>query len=145
MQRVTHIALKEMKRAQVEDWVDAARDRQFNLAGHISRRNDNRWSTVALNWAPSDGGRKVGHPIKRWEDDINQCLIALGLIKKVGKWRISAEDRETWQQWGVQSKEFWTTAQQEKDVQQEKDEKSEEGQRWEEKEEQKKRIQWKKK
>ena len=47
VQRVTHLALKEMRRAQVEDWVDAARDRQFKLAGHISRRNDNRWSTVA--------------------------------------------------------------------------------------------------
>ena len=109
VQRVTRLALKEMKREQVEDWVDAARDRQFKLAGHISRRNDNRWSTVALNWAPSDGGRKVGHPLKRWEDDINQCLIALGLIKKAGEWRIFAEDRETWQQWGVQSKEFWKT------------------------------------
>ena len=36
-QCVTHLALEEMHKAQVEDWADAVRKKIWTLAGHISR------------------------------------------------------------------------------------------------------------
>ena len=111
LQRVTRLALQEMKKAQVDDWVDAARDRQFQLAGHISRRDDKRWSTIVLNWTPQ-GRRARRHPLKRWEDDINKGLKELGLIQQDGAWRIYAEDRSTWKDWEAQTRQLWIEARQ---------------------------------
>ena len=113
VKRVTRLALHEMKRAQVDDWVDAAMERQFQLAGHISRRDDGRWSTTALNWTP-EGRRARRHPLKRWEDDINKVLRELGLTVEDGEWRIFAEDRGTWKEWEIQSREFWILARQQR-------------------------------
>ena len=71
-QRVTHLAVDEMRRAEVEDWGEAVRRKIWVLAGHISRRDDERWSTKMLEWQPERGIRKVGHPDKRWSDDLDR-------------------------------------------------------------------------
>ena len=52
------MAIREMKRLQVDDWADAASNRQFQLAGHTSRTDGGRWCMAALSWTPDDGGRK---------------------------------------------------------------------------------------
>ena len=41
--RVTEAAEREMWKAGVEDWVVAAKRKIRTLAGHISRRDDDRW------------------------------------------------------------------------------------------------------
>ncbi len=58
-------------------------------AGHVARRCDGRWATKALDWWPEDGHRKVGHPAKRWTDDVEKA--AGGDI-----WRLIAFDRDAW-------------------------------------------------
>ena len=64
-QRVTRMAVEQMKKDQVEDWGVAARKATWTLAGHISRRSDGRWSTEMCDWCPAGGGRGVGQPSKR--------------------------------------------------------------------------------
>ena len=62
----------------IEDWVHKARKRIFEWAGHVARREDDRWSTAMLNWHPSRGprfqeeghGRKQARPSTRWEDSL---------------------------------------------------------------------------
>ena len=93
-QRVTHLALDEMQKAQVEDWGDAVRRRIWILAGHISRRTDGRWSTEMLEWSPDKGSRKAGHPPKRWRDDIEK--VSAHILPEGVEWRLAAAEREGW-------------------------------------------------
>ena len=95
-QRVTHIALDEMRKAQVEDWGEAVRRKIWVLAGHISRRTDGRWSAEMLEWRPEIGERKVGHQEKRWSDDIERVTAELLGNDWRGEWRIAAANRDEW-------------------------------------------------
>ena len=65
MKRTTG-ALKE----DIDEWVAAQRRRKWRWAGHTARRDDGRWSTKILDWLPENGRRKVGHPVKKWTDDL---------------------------------------------------------------------------
>ena len=95
-QRVTHLALEEMRKAQVEDWADAVRKSIWTLAGHISRRTDGRWSTEMLEWVPEEGARRAGHPHKRWRDDIEAVSAELLQSEDPQEWRLAAANREEW-------------------------------------------------
>eukprot|EP00973_Karenia_brevis_P002932 400157-Karenia_brevis.AAC.1 len=44
--------------------------KKWRLAGHTARRTDGRWSEKALHWEPESGKRAVGHPRKRWAEEI---------------------------------------------------------------------------
>ena len=94
-QRVTRMALEQMRKAQVDDWAAAARRKIWSLAGHISRRSDGRWSTVMLDWIPR-GDRRAGHPAKRWRDDIEKVSSIFLEEEGAGEWRIAAESHEDW-------------------------------------------------
>ena len=96
VRRDTHTAVEEMRKAQVEDWGDAVRRKVWILAGHIPRRHDGRWSTTMLDWQPAGGGRRAGHPKKRWRDDIEAVSAKLLDTTAQGEWRIAAENREEW-------------------------------------------------
>ena len=50
-----------------------------------------------LEWMPEEGGRKVGHPAKRWRDDIEAVTATLLDSKAPGEWRIAAANRSEWQ------------------------------------------------
>ena len=93
---MTHLALEEMHKAQVEDWADAVRKRIWTLAGHISRRTDGRWSTEMLEWTPEEGARRAGHPLKRWSDDIEAVSAKLLHSEDPQEWHIAAANREEW-------------------------------------------------
>ena len=95
VQRVTGIALEEMKKAGDADWADAVRQQIWRLAGHIARRHDGRWSEAVLDWRPEAGKRNVGHPLKRWEDAVAQVFQRRG-VKERGAWRLVAACREEW-------------------------------------------------
>ena len=96
IQRVTRLAVEQMKKAHVEDRGVAARNATWTLAGHISRRSDGRWSTEMLDWCPEGGGRRVGQPSKRWRDDIERVSSKLLEADSAEEWRIYAESREDW-------------------------------------------------
>ena len=96
-QRVTRMAVEQMKKAQVEDWGVAARKATWTLAGYISRSSDGMWSTELLDWCPAGGGRRVGQPSKRWRDDIERVSQKLLEADSLEEWRIVAESRGDWQ------------------------------------------------
>ena len=53
--RVTHEIEAELAQWGIEDWVAAQRRKLFRWAGHVARRDDNRWSTLVLDWATEAG------------------------------------------------------------------------------------------
>jgi hypothetical protein len=58
------------------------------LAGHISRRTDNRWSKRVLEWRTRLGKRSVGRPQARWNDDLRRTAG--------GSWMLVVEDPAKW-------------------------------------------------
>ena len=96
IERVTRMGLKEMQKAHVEDWVVAAKRSIWTLAGHISRREDGRWSTAIFDWSPGSGRRKRAHPLKRWSDDIDAHIEKTYEKKEPAYWRLLAEERPEW-------------------------------------------------
>ena len=72
----------------VTDIVDKVRSLKWRWAGHVARRNDNRWTSAVLNWIPRDVKRPRRRPMDRWNRDI---------IKYLGvTWQREAQDRENW-------------------------------------------------
>ena len=67
--------------SQNENWASP------KVVSHVARREDGRWSRRLLGWAPTKGGRRVGRPARRWEDD-------LSAYKQ--NWRELAQDRDVW-------------------------------------------------
>ena len=92
MQRATHIAEDLAERHGGRDWVSLSRERKWNFAGKAASRLDGRWTTRLLNWTPFFKclpHRSVGHPYKRWED---QIVNVAG-----GNWtKTAAEDKHLW-------------------------------------------------
>ena len=79
------------RKHNVTDWVDLQRTRKWQLIGKIASSNDSRWSLKLLTWKPwfrCAPLRVVGHPYKRWEDDV---VKAVG-----GSWADEAKDVELW-------------------------------------------------
>ena len=96
IRRTTHVAEEQLHKVSLDDWVQAQRRRKWRFAGHLARRDDNRWSTTAASWEPSCGHRDGGHPRKRWMTDIDaypkhQIGVPAGL------WMAVAQEREEWQ------------------------------------------------
>ena len=86
MQRTTGLAVGELAKARIEDWVTQQRRRYWRWAGHITRLGDQRWTGRASIWQPAAGSRAVGHPKKRWEDDL--ITFADGCEDRIGGKRI---------------------------------------------------------
>jgi hypothetical protein len=76
----------------VSDWVGLQRERKWKLAGQTANRDDQRWNTRLLTWKPWFRNlpyRSVGHPCKRWDDDIVKLAG--------GSWMDVAKDANLWQ------------------------------------------------
>ena len=80
-----------LQRAKVPDWVEEQKRRKWRWAGHVARREDGRWSRRLMDWVPTKGGRRIGRPAVRWEDDLNKFGRAIG-----ADWRMLAQDRGSW-------------------------------------------------
>lgn len=77
----------------------AAKKLKINYAGHISRRNRERWETKIEEWTPLEQKRKVGRPITRWRDE---------LVKQFGiKWKQKAHNRKVWEGMGEAYARKW--------------------------------------
>ena len=73
---------------KLKDWVVLQKQRKYELAGHICRREDGRWSTRLLHSTlPLKSVRRQGTPHKRWDDEF---------ANHFGNWKDIAMDREDW-------------------------------------------------
>jgi len=80
------------KMTGVTDILGKVRSLKWMWAGHVARRNDNRWTSAVLNWTPRDVKRPRRRPKDRWNRDI---------IKYLGvTWQRKAQNRENWKALG---------------------------------------------
>jgi hypothetical protein len=91
IKRATNIAAGAAKNAGVVDRVEEQRRRKWQWAGHISRRDDGRWTKRLVDWEPFGGRRSWGRPILRWEDTLCQFMKSKG-----ESWQHAAKDRIKW-------------------------------------------------
>ena len=84
-----HIPNEEIRRRSgIRDIAQEIRKSKLKWAGHVSRIQDDRWTSKVLDWYPRDVKRPPGRPPKRWEDSIKQ--------ECGGSWRRIAKDRNEW-------------------------------------------------
>lgn len=72
------------------------------LAGHLARIKDGRWTKRITEWKPKEIKRRPGRPPTTWTDNLN--LIA-------GKWLLKPQDRRNWRRFCevcVQQLELYT-------------------------------------
>jgi hypothetical protein len=59
-------------------------------AGHVMRREDDRWTTRLTTWYPRNIKRTLGRPATRWSDDFKRITNANR------HWSTTARDRKLW-------------------------------------------------
>ena len=108
VQRATRKAEEAMDKYGVPDWVGEACKRKFQWAGHVSRRDDGRWSGQILRWCPV-GVRLQGRPVTRWSDALNKFYdsVSAALGEHID-WITLAADRDKWKQMEEAFVEFST-------------------------------------
>ncbi|HEG7136645.1 TPA: hypothetical protein SFG11_002777, partial [Staphylococcus aureus] len=80
------------QRTGVMDIIAKIRSLKWMWAGHVARRNDNRWTSAVLNWTPRYVKRPRRRPKDRWNRDI---------VKYLGvTWQREAQNRENWKALG---------------------------------------------
>ena len=89
------VTLRDKKRAtwireqtKVKDILEAIKEQKWRWAGHVARREDNRWSKRLTDWTPRDGKRSRKRPDTRWRDEIEKTA---GVT-----WQRLAKCRESW-------------------------------------------------
>ena len=83
-----------IKSGHITDWVEEQRRRKWRWAGHVMRREDDRWTTRIVHWVPQGGERLQGRPLARWEDAL------VSFCKDAGfRWETIAQDRGIWESW----------------------------------------------
>ncbi|KAI8441227.1 hypothetical protein MSG28_014876 [Choristoneura fumiferana] len=71
---------------------------KWDWAGHICRMHPKRWAQVTTQWAPLDGQRRRGRPIRRWRDDLDAFR---------NDWQNLAADRGSWKSEGEAFAQQW--------------------------------------
>ena len=89
-----------MKQLGVDDWAVQQRRRKWRFAGRVANQNTDRWSKADLRWSPQysasqRGGRKQGHPRKRWGDDLVTIVNAAHVDGHVD-WQLVASNLPEW-------------------------------------------------
>ena len=88
-----------MSQHNVEDWVKKQRGRQWEWAGKVASRTDNRWSHEVIGWEPPDA-RKRGRPRQRWHDAVNEFVpTKSGNKTQGGEWVRFAKEENKWKEW----------------------------------------------
>ena len=102
IKRTTGLALGELQKMKVEEWVSQQRRLHGRWAGHVLRMVDNRWTVRAMLWEPTTGSRRAGRPSKRWIDDIWAFCTELEdsrrmthMLRNAGK--VTSQYRLKWQ------------------------------------------------
>ena len=77
------------KKTQVKDIIKKIKEAKWRWAGHVARREDNRWTKRLTEWQPRTGKRNRGRQKRRWRDDLTTCVGAT--------WTRLAQNRKQWQ------------------------------------------------
>ena len=86
IQRITNEEVR--RRSKVTDVLDNIYIAKRRWAGHVIRRNDERWTTRITNWRPRSHTRPRGRPPIRWSDP---------MTKLYGEsWKRMARERQSW-------------------------------------------------
>ena len=101
------ISLKDRKRAtwireqtKIEDIISTIKKKKMDMAGHVMRRDDNRWTIRLTEWLPRDGKRSKGRQRTRWSDELRK-FAGIG-------WRRLTGDRREWEKTGEAFVLQWT-------------------------------------
>ena len=96
VKRATRDACRQMEHFDIPCWVEEARKRKFQWAGHIARLEDGRWTRKVLDWTP-DGRRLRGRPVLRWVDSLRAFFREIcGQAQGDSNWMGFAHCRESW-------------------------------------------------
>lgn len=89
------VSLKDKKRAtwirqqtKVEDILKTIKKKKWQWAGHIYRRQDNRWTKKTAEWVIHDTKRPRARPMTRWRDEIAKFAGV--------NWNQRTQDRNDW-------------------------------------------------
>ncbi len=84
-----HISCEKIRaKTGVDDILSTIISAKWRWAGHIARRNDNRWAKRIYEWQPRTGKRRRGRQNTRWRDSL---VTAEGIT-----WPRKANDRLMW-------------------------------------------------
>jgi len=95
MRKMLHITIHDKvknteirRKTQIKAIIEYIKEAKWRWAGHIARREDNRWTKRLTEWQPRVGKRRRGRQKRRWRDD---------LVSYAGTtWAREALDRSKW-------------------------------------------------
>ena len=66
----------------------AINEQKWRWAGHVARKEDNRWRKRLTDWTPRESKRDRRRSDRRWQDEIEKTAGAT--------WQQLAKSRESW-------------------------------------------------
>ena len=72
----------------MQDIIQEIKSKKWTWAGHLARRQDDRWNHKLTDWTPRAYTRGKGRQSRRWMDDIREY----GSVT----WKRTAQDRVKW-------------------------------------------------
>ena len=78
------------KQTQIKDIMVKIKEAKWRWAGHVMRRDDNRWTRRVTEWQLRNGKRTRGRQKRRWRDDLTTYMGPV-------PWTRLARDHQTWQ------------------------------------------------
>ena len=98
IQRATRHVEQQLRKLNIESWVHTARRKQWQWAQKVMTLTNTRWARRAIQWEPvlttKTAHRAVGHPRKRWDDDIQRYIDAK--IENGVNWKVICKDEYLW-------------------------------------------------
>ena len=85
---------------KLKDIISIIKKLKWQWAGHIYRRNDNRWTIRITEWTPRIGKREKGRPQRRWRDELDKYW------EKVN-WEKETQNRKSWKHHGETFIQQW--------------------------------------
>ena len=83
------------QKTQVKDAVQHVNHSKHRWAGHVMRKNDDRWTKKLTEWRPYDHKRPRGRPPMRWADSLSyRCAQRTGNFNP--PWQQLTKDRDVW-------------------------------------------------
>ena len=78
----------------------AIKEQKWRWAGHVARREDNKWRKRLTDWTLREGKRNRKRPDRRWPDEIKENAGAT--------WQQLAKSRESWKRLREVFVQQWT-------------------------------------